>query len=521
MTSTIPISKYIPVTSSIESVLSNKKVFAGLSFTANAKIPTTQTIKQFTSLQKVGEFFGTSSQEYAVARTYFTKKNGVPLIPPYIYFGKWIITALAPYLKSGVNTNTATLLTTLQAVTAGDITVSVDGTTYPTTAIDLSTATSLSDVASKLTTAIITANTALDATGKNFTITYDGVNKQFVASIPATGSTSTMNYFSSTNTVNGLATLLQFTLATNAVLSQGSDALNTSENLTNLSAQFTDQFCLFFNDDLGGLLTDVINLEVAQWVSDAGDKYNFNCWSNEVALESKTDTTSIKYLIDQAELNNTSVFDEIVYNNAQRASAYAGIFASIDLTQPNSAISPAWKSQDGLLPSVTNKNIADILDTKKINYYGSVGLEGTTQEVNFFYGGYTSGKWEYTDNLVGQIWLAIQCQINLVREFTTLGQIANDPDGQTLIRTALTQACETAITSGVIVKGLTFDSITASEVKTQYGANIQELTNNGYIILNTLATSDVRQARQSSVWAILYAKGSAIQYVPINTTTFY
>jgi len=55
------------------------------------------------------------------------------------------------------------LLVALQAITAGDLTVSVDGTTYPTTAIDLSGATSLSNVATLLTTAIITANTALDA----------------------------------------------------------------------------------------------------------------------------------------------------------------------------------------------------------------------------------------------------------------------------------------------------------------------------------------------------------------------
>jgi hypothetical protein len=521
MTSTIPVSNYIPVTSNINNALSGKKVFAGISLTSSPTIPTTEPIQKFTTLAKVGEYFGNSSTEYTVASKYFASKTGVNLIPPYIYFGKWIISAIAPYLYSGINKNTSTLLVTLQAITAGDLTVSVDGTTYPTTAIDLSGATSLSNVATLLTTAIITANTALDATGKNFTITYDGVNNKFVASIPATGSTSTMNYFTSTNLVTGLATVLQFTLATNAILSQGSDALSTTTNLNNLSANFTDQFTLFFNDTMGGLLTDVINLEVAQWVNDAGDAYNFNCWSNEVALQSATDVTSIWYLITQAQLNNTSIFDEVLYNTADRAAASAGVFASIDLTQPNSAITLAFKSQAGLLPSVTSKNIADILDAKKINYYGAVGLSGTTTVVNFFYGGYTSGKWSYIDNLVGQIWIAIQSQTNLMREFLALGEIANDPDGQTLIRTGLTQACESAIISNVIVKGLTYDSITAAEVKTTYGANVQELTNNGYIILNTLATQDVRQTRQSSVWAILYAKGSAIQYVPINTTTFY
>ena len=521
MTATIPVSTYIPVTSNINNAISSQKVFAGISLTSNPAIPTTQIIQKFTSLAAVGEFFGNPSLEYTAASKYFASKQGVPLVPPYIYFGKYIVVAIAPYLNSGANTNTATLLTTLQAVTAGDITVTVDGTSYPTTSIDLSGATSLSNAASLLTAAIVTANTALNSSGLNFTITYSGTDNIFIASIPGTGSIKTMNYFTSTNPTTGLATVMQFTLATNAVLSQGSDALTPQENMTALSAQFTDQFSIFFNDTMGGNLTDVINLAISEWVSNAGDAYNFNCWSNEVALESSTDTTSIWYLVTQAGYNNTSFFDEVIYNTSDRAAAAAGVFASIDLTQPNSAITLAFKQQDGLLPSVTSGSIAQILDTKGINYYGAIGIQGTTIVTNWFYGGYTSGKWTYIDNLVGQIWIAIQSQINLVSEFTNIGEVANDPDGQSLIRIALTQACEDAIISNVIVKGLTYDSVTAAEVLTTYGANVQELTNNGYIILNTLATQAVRQTRASSVWSILYAKGQAIQYVPINTTTFY
>lgn len=521
MTATIPVSNYIPVTSNVNNALSSKKVFAGISLTANTLIPTTDIVKKFTSLAEVGDFFGNPSLEYTAARQYFASKKGVPYIPPYIYFGKYIVAEIAPYLRSGANANTATLLTTLKAITSGDITVKVNGTSYPTTGINLSTATSLSQVATLLTAAIVTANTELDSSGSNFTITYSGTSNQFTASIPATGNSATMDYFTSTNVVTGLATVMRFTLATNAVLSQGSDALSPQENMTQLSAQFTDQFSIFFNDTMGGLLTDVINLAIAQWVSDAGDAYNFNCWSNEIALESATDTTSIWYLVTQAQLNNTSIFDEVLYNTSDRAAAAAGVFAAIDLTQSNSAITLAFKQQDGLLPSVNNGTIAKILDAKKINYYGAIGIQGTSTVINWFYGGYTSGKWSYIDNLVGQIWIALQSQINLVKTFTAAGQVANDPDGQTTIRTGLTQACEDAITSNIIVKGLTYDTQTAAEVLTNYGANIQELTNTGYIILNTLATQAVRQTRASSVWGILYAKGSAIQYVPINTTTFY
>lgn len=521
----IAVGQYIPVTSNVNNEISGNKVFAGLSLTSNPLLPTTNILQKFRSTQEVAEFFGNPSLEYSCAVQYFTKKTGVTLTPPYIYFGKYIIVAIAPYLHSASNTNTASLLSSLVAITAGDITVNVNGTAYPTTAINLSTATSLSMVASLLTTAIITANTALNATGANFVISYNGVTKQFEASIPATGTTKTMNYFSSTNITTGLATVLRFTQVTNAILSQGSDALTLQENMTALSQKFTDQFTIFFNDTMNGNLTDVINLEMAQWIHEQGDAYNFNCWSNEPALESSNDTTSIWYLITQANLNNTSIFDEVLYNTSDRASATAGVFASIDLSQPSSAITLAFKSQNGLLPSVTSGTIATILDNKKINYYGSITIPGlatsTTNPINFFYGGYTSGKWQYIDNLVGQIWIAIQCQVNILNELSTLTEIINDPDGQALIRTAITQAVQSALNAKIIVIGLTYDSVTAAEVLATYGANVQELTNNGYIILNTLASQVLRQERQSSVWYVLYAKGSAIQLIPINTTTFY
>lgn len=514
-------STYIPVTSEVETLVSSQKVFAGISLTANTTIPTTDILQKFTSLAEVGTYFGTSSTEYTVASKYFAAAKSSNLRPPYIYFGKYIVVAIAPYLNSSKNTNTAALLTALQAITAGDITVSVNGTTYATTAINLSSATSLSNVATLLTTAITTANTALNSSGANFTITYNATVNKFVASIPGTGSTKTMNFFSSTNATTGLATVMGFTSTAGAVLSQGSDALTPTQNLTALSALFTDQFSIFFNDTMDSNLTDVINLEVAQWVHNAGDRYEFKCWTNLAAIETANDTTSIWYLINQAEYNNTAIFDEVLYNTADRVAAAAGIEAAVDLSQANSAITLAFKQQDGLLPSVTSTAIAEILNTKKINYYANVGIEGTANTVNWFYGGYTSGKWIYTDNLMGQIWIALQCQVNLINEFTNTNEIANDQDGQGLIRTALTDAVESAITSNIIVKGLTFSPETTALILSQYGVNAQELTLNGYIIINTLAGEALRQLRESTPWYILYAKGSAIQFIPVNTKTFF
>lgn len=516
----IDISTYIPVTSTVENVLSDTKVFAGIGLTANALIPSTNPVLQFTSAAAVGTYFGTSSNEYKAAVKYFKTSTTALSIPKYIYFGKYVVAATNPYLRSGVVTNTATKLTALKAITSGNITVSVNGTTYPTTGIDLSAATSLSNVASLLTTAITTANAALNSGGANFTITYDSTFNQFVASIPGTGSTKTMNYFSSTGSPN-LATTLQFTQATNAILSQGQNAADAAANLASLLPYFTDQFSIAFVDDLDGDLDDTILLDTATWVDGQGDRFAFFLWSNEVALESLTDTTSIWYQINQAGLNNTAFFDEVIYNNSDRAFAAMGIFASVDFTLPNSAITLAFKTQTGLLPSVTDTSIAQILDTKAINYYGNVGINGSTVQVNWFYGSYISGKWTFIDNLVAQVWIAFQFQVGLANLFSALGQVPNDPDGDGQIRSVLTDKANACIANGIIAQGVVFDSATSQQLKTNFGISSQELTNNGYVIVNSATSQALRQIRESSPWFFIYVKGSAIQYLPIQTVTYY
>lgn len=512
----IDIGLYIPVTNTVENPLNNAKTFAGLALTINPLIPTATPLLQFKSLADVGDFFGTGSNEYASARKYFASCVTAINFPPYIYFGLLILSDRGAWLRGGVVTDTATKLTALQAITAGVMTVVVDGTSYATTAIDLSGATSLSNAASLIATAITTAHAPIAAI---FTLSYDGTRNTFYSANSNAGAISTLGYFSSTTT--SLATILQMTQATNATLSQGADSMTVTENLDSLKGEFSDQFSIYFVDNLGSTLDDTKNLELAQWVSDQGDKFWSVIWSNEVALESLTDTTSIWYKVNQAEINNCSIFDEVVYNNSDRVSAASGIFASVDLTQLNSAIALAWKQQDGLLPSITNTTIANILDTKGINYYGKVAFTGAALTQNFFYPGAISGKWTFVDNLVGAVWIAYQCQFQTADLFLSVGQVPIDPDGQGQVRSGLNVAMEGSKANGIIVTGLTFDNATSIEIKTTFGIDSIELTNNGYAILNTLPAAGLRKLRVSSPWYVLYTKGSAYQFVPINTRTYF
>lgn len=513
----IDIGLYIPVTNTVSNPLNNAKSFAGLALSTSPYIPTSNPILQFTNLDDVGAFFGTSSTEYASARKYFASCVTAINFPPYIYFGLLTPSATSAILFGGSLTNPTATLTALQAITSGNLTVVLNGTSYATTAINLSSATSLSNAAILIETAIATAHPAIST---DFSIDYDGVRNRFTFSnLMTSGASNTTNYFSSSS--GNLATLLQMNQATNAVISNGSDAKTLTQNLTDLKGDFTDQFSIFFVDSDAGGDTPAKNLELAQWVSDQGDKYWSLVWSNEIALESLTDTTSVWYLITQAGINNCSIFDEVLYNNSDRVSAASGIFASVDLTQPNSAITLAWKQQDGLLPSVVNTSVAAILGQKGINYYGKVAFTGAPLTQDFFYPGAITGKWVFVDNLVGAVWIAYQCQFEVADVFLSVGQVPIDPDGQGQVRSALHTALEGSKANGIIATGLTFDTATSIEIKTTFGIDSIELTNNGYAILNTLPPAGLRKLRVSSPWYVLYTKGSAYQFLPINTRTYF
>lgn len=513
----IDIGLYIPVTNTVDNPLNNAKTFAGLALTVSPYLPTSTPLMQFKSLADVGDFFGTDSTEYASARKYFASCITAINFPPYMYFGLLTPVATDARLFGGTLSNPADTLVALQAITSGNFTVIFSGTSYATSGIDLSSATSLSQVTSLIDAAVASAHPPIAVL---YATSYDPVrNRFFEVNNSTSGASNTLGYSSSSS--GNLAALLQLTQATGAVISNGSDVQTLTENLDSLKGDFTDQFSIYFVDSFAGGTTPAKNLELAQWVSDQGDKFWSVIWSNEVALRSLTDTTSIWYLVNQAGINNCSIFDEVLYNNSDRVSAAAGIFASVDLTQPNSAITLAWKQQDGLLPSVTNTSVASILDTKGINYYGKVAFTGAALTQDFFYPGAISGKWTFVDNLVGAVWIAYQCQFQTADLFLSVGQVPIDPDGQGQVRSGLNVAMEGSKANGIIVTGLTFDNATSIEIKTTFGIDSIELTNNGYAILNTLPAAGLRKLRVSSPWYVLYTKGSAYQFLPINTRTYF
>ena len=195
--------------------------FNGMVLTENALIPQTSMLMSFTSAETVGAYFGETSDEYAVASTYFLGYNNSFAKPRRLMFGRRIDAAVGAYIRGAKYTGT---LAEIQAVTAGAMSIDINGTTVAISSVDLSGSTSFSDAAATITT-------ALDAELTGVVMTYSSLTGAFQIDSPSTGASETIDFATGT-----LAELLNLTEADGAVLSQGSAAMTQTANLNAIKA---------------------------------------------------------------------------------------------------------------------------------------------------------------------------------------------------------------------------------------------------------------------------------------------
>ena len=142
--SSISLNKLIPVNNSTVNTSFLSGTLAGLFLTRNPILPNNNTdlIKQFSSAEAVGDYFGIDSEEYARAVNYFKASDIQVYKPPFLYFGKYIDGDIAPYIRSGSNPS----LTGLQAITSGSVTFQFNGLSLQSTGAPIATGSTPTDL---------------------------------------------------------------------------------------------------------------------------------------------------------------------------------------------------------------------------------------------------------------------------------------------------------------------------------------------------------------------------------------
>lgn len=486
---TIPASDIVQVNPGVIGTGGNSLALNGVMLTKNTLLPTGG-VRSFASADAVKAFFGASSTEYALSQVYFLGFDNSTIKPGTLYFAPYVDVDRGAWLQSG--SLSGMTLTQLQAL-SGVLTVTVDGTAFTSSSINLATATSFSDAATKI-------SAGFTGTGKP-TCTWNAVNSTFSLNSPTAGASSTIGYATGT-----LSAGLMLTSATGAILSQGAIADTPATAMDRLKAS-TQNWVDFMT------LWEPVTADktaFAVWTNAQNQRYSYIVWDTDGQAIVNGSTTCFGYLA------KTAAYDGVVpvYNTKELAAFVLGTVASIDFSQLNGRITGAFKSQSGFTSTVTDQQIAANLLANGYSFYGSYAT--ANDQFTFLYNGQMTGKWKWLDTFVDQVYLNSQFQLALMSLLTSVKSIPYNESGYSLIRAAMIDPINAAINFGAIRKGIELSASQKAQVNQAAGLDAASLIQQqGYYLQILDPGAQVRGNRGTPVINFWYSDGGAVQKITV------
>jgi hypothetical protein len=565
-TTSIPASQIVNVSPSVLSAGGSALDLNGLFLTANTRVPL-GTVQAFPTQAAVAAYFGATAAEAALASNYFLGFDNSNVKPGSLLFAQYNQTSVSAYLR-GSNVS-AGGVAGIQAIPSGIIAVTIDGTLKTSSSITLTSASSFSAAAQLISTALsatgpqrsaftaaiagttmtvsamtsgtisvgdqivgagVTVNTYVSAiltgTGGIGTytvtptqtiasesmtsalpvVTYDSVSGAFVVTSGTVGAASTVSFVSGT-----IAAALGLTAAVGAVQSIGAVAATPAGALNAIKAITQDwaSFMTAFDPDGGS--GNTIKMAFAAWANTQNKRFVYACWDNDINATLTGQTTTMGYLLDQANSDGTALVYAPV-NGAQTAAFLCGAIASVDFTETQGRVTFAFKGQSGLAPDVTSQVIASNLEANGYSYVGNFST--ANDSFTFLYPGSVTGAFAWLDSYINQIWLTNQFQVALMSLLTQVKSIPYNPSGYAMIRAALIDPINQAANFGALQPGVTLSNLQAVEVNTAAGLTIAPtITSVGWYLQVKDAAPQVRASRGSPPCTFWYADGGSVQRI--------
>lgn len=479
----IPQTKYVNIISAVGGASQvSQRDLMGRVFTNNSLVPY-GTVLEFAGLDAVGNWFGTESNEYRFAAKYFGYISKSGNMPQKISFALHSTEAKAARLYGKAKATTLAYLTTL---TNENITFKIDGTEYALSSLNFSSATSLSDVASVIATAL-----AASATTAPGTFIYDATLARFVVTSATTGAESTMDY-----ATGSLASIIGMAAGSNgAVLSDGS-AITTGVNAVAESAELTNNFYSFT------FLTSVEGEEeaIAAWVKAQNVRY---MWS--LGVTSTNASTMASALSD---------FDGVGLTlNADCVFLPMAIAAAINYDLPNASVDFMYQQAAGIETSVTSATDQEAYDAIRVNYYGTTQQAGNL--ISFYQDGKLQGSIPSMGVYVNEAWLKDALFTSILNLRLSLDSLPANETGLAYVKTAIQEVIEKAQNNGVISAGKTLDATQKAYVGQITGDKNawQSIQSIGYWLNVTVEKYTEQGTEKYKVsYLLVYAKGDSINF---------
>jgi hypothetical protein len=493
MNPAIPASRLVSVLPGVLAAGGNPLSLNAVVLTADASVPI-GTVASFPSADAVSDFFGPSSREAAIAAIYFAGFDTSTTKPSELFFSQFNTAAVAAYLRSG--SFEGVTLTQLQAL-SGVLTLSINGTEYTTGNINLSGATSFSNAAALI-------QTALQAQLAATTCDYDSQLNAFVITSPTTGALSTITFATGT-----LSAGLKVTSATGAVTSQGA-AIAVPATALDAITDTTQNWASFMTVFEPSTATKLL---FAAWTNGTSDRYVYVAWDSDVTVTQGSEPDSFGAQVAALEYDGTCP----IYDPTGDIAAFiCGAIASIDFAQTQGRITFAYKGQSGLAATITSETAAAFAEGNAYNYYG--GFATANDQFVMFQTGSMPGAWKWLDSYVNQIWLNNALQLAFMTLLTRVNSIPYNQQGYNMLRAAAADPIDAALNAGVIQPGIPLSNSQRSYINTSVGGDAaQVVVTLGWYLDIKDASPEQRALRASPPMTLYYTDGGSIQQIELSS----
>lgn len=504
MTSSIPISNEVKVIPGVAGTGGNPLALNAVVLTKNAMQPQTALLPFYNS-DDVGTYFGTTSDEYKIASIYFAGFVNCTAFPNTLYFAGYSDSATSAWLRG--SSLVGQPLSYYQAI-SGTLGITVDGTAYSASALNLASATSIGGAENSSVINLI--KTALSWSGANKpVITWDSLKSEFVITAHGTGTTSTIDYATGTTAASlGL---------TAGILSQGAIASVPADKMIQIENLSTD-WATFFT---AWEPTNAEAIAFGQWTATKNDRYLYIAWDSDPTAKTPSNASSLGAILAADE------FDGVITLWASTgavfiAAAAAGYAAALNWNTLNGRATLKFRQFEGLASyttPVTSQADAIALIGNGYTYFGTYTAPGIGNSYNIFADGALAGsRFKWVDTYLGQIFLNSQLALSIFEGLLQVNLAPYNEVGNTLIRAWCADPIAQAVNAGIIREGVTLSNSQKAAITYAVGKDISnELQTRGYYLFIGTATAQVRGQRQSPPLMLYYMDGGAIQKVTLNS----
>lgn len=494
---TISIKRYVEITSGVaaDAGVAQRELIGRL-FTPNPLAPI-DSILEFESADEVGDYFGTTSEEYDRAVFYFGYISKNITAPQKLSFVRWAESAVAATIYGDPGSY---LLATFTAISNGDFTMTLGASTFHMTAIDFSAAVSLAGVASVLQTKI-RAQSGGGAAWTSATVTYDATRASFNFVAGATG--ANVISLEAGSTVDVLAPL-GWATGSGVILSDGSAAQTVSDILAD-STEASDNFGSFTFIDSNFTQDQIV--EAAEWNDTQNNMFMF---CPRVTAATAAAVSAAVFTLSGVGLTLAPLSDEYPEMAPMMQ------LAATDYTRRNSTINYMFKDFD-LSPSVTTNADANTYDDLRVNYYGQTQSAG--QNLSFYQRGYLMGGSTDAKDMntyANEQWLKSASTASLMSLLLAQAKVSANRQGQSQILAVLQSVIDLALLNGTISVGKILNVQQKLFISNTTGdpEAWRQVQNIGYWVGVTFQEVVVDSSTQyKAIYTLIYAKDDVIRKI--------